>query len=148
MTPACRMSSSSSATADGHAAASDTVATITVRNRCRNMMSPPSSRFGADQDRPEVVDVGPRRTRDDGIAERLEESVPVVVGQAVTRLDATGPRAPERVGRDHGAGDLLLAVDAVGIAGDRVDARSAVEGDGERQEELDVAAAAPLAAHG
>ena len=50
--------------------------------------------------------------------------------------------AGERVGRDERAGDVLGAVDAVGIAGEREDAGQSVERDRERQQELDVAPAA------
>ena len=49
--------------------------------------------------------------------------------------------AGERVGIDQRAGIVLAAVDAVGVAGERVDAVHAVERDGERQQELGVAAA-------
>ena len=50
-------------------------------------------------------------------------------------------------GVDDRAGDLFLSVDAVGVAGEREDARPAVERDRERQQELDVAPAAAVAAH-
>jgi protein arginine kinase len=41
--------------------------------------------------------------------------VAVVVAEPLARLDALGPGARQRVGRKHGTGDLLLAVDPVGI---------------------------------
>ncbi len=46
------------------------------------------------------------------------------------------------------AGDFFLPVDAVGVAGERVDARVAAERQRQRQQEFDVAPAAALAAHG
>ena len=57
------------------------------------------------------------------------------------------PRARERVGREIRAGDFFQPVDAVGVAGQCVNAVATVERDRERQQELDVAPAATLAAH-
>ena len=62
------------------------------------------------------------------------------------RMPSAQARA-ERVRCDRRAGDLLLAVDAVGVGGEGVDAVPAVERDREREQELDVAAAAAVAAH-
>ena len=49
--------------------------------------------------------------------------------------------AGERVGRDDGARIVLAAVDAVGVAGQSIDAGHAVKRDGERQQKLGVASA-------
>src|SRR4051794_17156000 len=56
--------------------------------------------LGHDQDCPEVVDVGQRRTGDHLIAQRLEEAVAVVVGEALLGVDARRFGAGERV-RGH-----------------------------------------------
>ena len=93
----------------------------------------PRRRIARHEDRAEVVDVGERRPGDHRVAERREEAMAVVVRRGVARADALRPRARQRVGRDDRAGDFLRAVDAVGVAGDRVDARLAVERDRERR---------------
>ena len=49
------------------------------------------------------------------------------------------------VGIDHRAGDLLHAVDAVGVGGERVMRCVAAERDGQRQQEFHIAAAPALA---
>jgi hypothetical protein len=71
----------------------------------------------SNQDRAEIVDVGEGRAGDDLLASGGEEVVRVVAG--------------ERVGGDEGARDLGCAVDAVGVAGDGVDAGRAVKREGE-----------------
>ena len=48
--------------------------------------------LGGDQDRAEVVDVGERRAGDDLIAQRLEEAVAVIVGQALPWRRCPWPR--------------------------------------------------------
>src|SRR5947209_6457853 len=75
-----------------------------------------------DQDGAKVVDVGERRAGDDGVAQCAEEAVAVVVVQALARMDAACPGARQRVGRQERTRDLFLAVDAVGVGGDRVHA--------------------------
>ena len=72
----------------------------------------------------------------------------VVVREAVFWPDALRPGARQRVGSDHCTGDFLHPVDTVSIAGDRVDARFAIEGDRERKQEFDIATTAAVAAHG
>jgi len=72
--------------------------------------------------------------------------MPVVVGKTLARTDAFRPRAFERVGRDDGAGDLLLSVDAPSVSpAIAINAlaafRSAIV---ERQQEFDVAPAATI----
>src|SRR5471030_2295577 len=101
----------------------------------------------SDVDGAEVVHIGQRRPSDDGVAEGLEESVAVVVGQAVERRQAEPPGALQAVRPQQRAGDFLQAVDTVGIAGDGVDILLSVQRDAERQQEFDVAPAASRAAH-
>src|SRR5271166_3899789 len=101
-----------------------------------------------DQDRPKIVDVGQRRPGHHLIAERLEKAVPVVVGKTLLCIDPERLGALQRVWRNDRASDLLGAVDAVGVAGDGPDALKTIEMHRERQEEFDVAAAAPLPSHG
>ena len=98
-----------------------------------------------DEDGAEVVDVGQGRAGDDLVAQRLEEAVAVVVGQARLGVDPARGGAGQGVGRDDGAGDLLGPVHAVGVAGQREHARQAVQLDGEREQELDIAPAASAA---
>ena len=60
-------------------------------------------------------------------------------------VEAGGPGARQRVGRDERAGIVLAAVDAVGVGGERVDAGGPVKAEGEAGEELGVASAAAVA---
>jgi hypothetical protein len=60
-----------------------------------------------DQDGAEVVDVGQGRAGDELAAERREEAVPVVVGQACLSVDLARGGAGQGVRRQDGAGDLL-----------------------------------------
>jgi hypothetical protein len=69
-----------------------------------------------DDDARKSFTCGQRRAGHDRIAECFEEAVAVVVVQALARLQAQRPGAVERVRSQQRAGDLLLAVDAVGVA--------------------------------
>ena len=89
----------------------------------------PCCRAASMHDGAKVVHIGQRRPGHHRVAERLEEAVSVVVVEALARLQALRPRAGQRVGREQRAGDLFLAVDAVGVAGQRVDAGLPVERD-------------------
>ena len=91
-----------------------------------------------------LVSVGPVTTESPSASKKPWPSL------SSRRSRGVMPCAQARVsvsGRQQRAGDLFLAVDAVGVAGDRVHAGLAVQRDAERQQELDVAAAAALAAH-
>jgi hypothetical protein len=74
--------------------------------------------------------------------------VPLVVKflgvQAGAGVDARRPGPRERVGRQHRTGNFLRPVHAVGVAGQRVHAGQTVQRHPQRQQELDVAPAAPL----
>ena len=74
-----------------------------------------------DENRAKVVDVRQRRPGHDEIAERGENGIGVVVGEPFPGVEAERGGARERIGRDDRAGIVLAAVDAVGVAGDRVD---------------------------
>jgi hypothetical protein len=101
-----------------------------------------------DENGPEVVDVGQGRAGYDLIAERLEESVPIVVGETLLGVDAQRLGARKRVRADDCASDLFGAVHAVGIAGNGVNALEAIQMNRQRQEEFDVAAAAAVSPDG
>ena len=73
------------------------------------------------QDRAEVVDVGQRRTGDDQIAEHGEEPVAVVVGKRRLGVRDRARRRARANPASERAGVVLGAVDAVGVAGERVD---------------------------
>src|SRR5439155_22806451 len=91
----------------------------------------PAPRFFGNQDGPEIVDVGERWPGHDGVAERFEEAVAVVVVEALLGLDTLGPGAREAIGREICAGDIFHTVDAVGISRHRVNARTAIQRDPE-----------------
>src|SRR5579862_7417059 len=94
------------------------------------------------QDRAKIVDVRARGTRDDAIADRLEECMRVVtrkVGRSVANALAS---TRDRVGCRDCAGDLLGAIDAVGVRGKCVNARATRDSDRQGEQPLDVAAAA------
>src|SRR5262249_55432919 len=99
-----------------------------------------------DQDGAEVIHIGASGSGDDEIAERCKESVTVVVSESAARIDSESRAARETVGADEGSGIVLGAVDAVGIAGDGMDAGRTVERHRQGQQKLGVAAAAALAA--
>src|SRR5437899_7610136 len=105
-----------------------------------------SSRIGRahHKDRAKIIDVGERRSRDHRIAERFEKSMSVIVGEALARTYILRPRALERVRRDNRAGDLFLSVDAVGVAGNRINAFAPFERNRQRQQKFDVAPPRPL----
>lgn len=63
----------------------------------------------------------------------------IVVGERIIRIDPPGPGPFERIRRERGAGDLLHAVHTIGVTGDRVDARLALEDDRQGKQELHVA---------
>ena len=105
--------------------------------------------LAGDQDGAEIVDVGQGRSGDDLVAQRLEEAVAVVVGEARAWVEPQSRAARARVsGANDRAGVVLGAVDAVGVAGERPDARRTRSARRRAQQELDVAPAAALAAHG
>src|SRR5690606_18244273 len=108
----------------------------------------PGGWVSGQEDRTKIVDVGQRRTGDDGVAELLEEAMAVVLGECVARTHAHLPGARECVRRGDSAGDLLEPVDAVGVASECVHLFHAVELDGEREQELDIAPATTLALDG
>src|SRR5689334_15303104 len=89
----------------------------------------PDSEPPFDEDRAEVVDVGERRAGDDEVAEPGEEGVSVVPREMGLGVEPGGGGAGETVRLQDGAGIVLGAVDAVGVAGDRRDARPAAERD-------------------
>src|SRR5438270_6736243 len=89
-----------------------------------------------DQNRPEVVDVGQRRSGHEIVAERFEKSVAVIIRERLLRANSMRESAIERIRRDIRAGDFLQTVDAVRIAGKRVNAGPTVERQRERKQEL------------
>ena len=72
----------------------------------------------------------------------------VIVGEALARTYILRPRALERVRRDNRAGDLFLSVDAVGVAGNRINAFAPFERNRQRQQKFDVASPATVTANG
>src|SRR5580704_13490691 len=75
-----------------------------------------------DQGCPEVIDVGAGRSGDKAVAQHFEEAVAVIVVEHGPRVAAFRARAGKRVGREDRAGDILGAVDPVGIRGQPPDA--------------------------
>src|SRR5262249_7754380 len=82
------------------------------------------------------------------VAENGEEAIAVVRRGEALRREAGGGGSRERIRSESGARVVLGAVDAVGVGGERVDAVESAEVDGEREQELGAAAAAPVAADG
>src|SRR3546814_20307041 len=74
-----------------------------------------------------------------------EEAVAVVVRQHRLGVEAGGGGACKARRAAERAGVVLAAVDAVGVAGEGVDTGGSLKRDGQRQQELGVAPAAPLA---
>src|SRR3546814_11588506 len=95
-----------------------------------------------DENSAEIVNVRACRSGDDQVAERLEKAVSVVVGQQRYRVQPQRARTVDRLRSDQRPGIVLAAVDAVGVACDGMDARVAVQRDGEAQQEFGVTAAA------
>ena len=74
-----------------------------------------------------------------------EERVAVIGGEESRHIEAGGSGAGERVGRDHRAGVVLAAVDAVGVGGERMNAGRAAEAECQAGEELGVSPATAIA---
>ncbi|CAI8846503.1 hypothetical protein EMIT0P44_290082 [Pseudomonas sp. IT-P44] len=100
------------------------------------------------QDGAEVVDVGAGRLGDDQRVERCEIAVAIVVVEFIAGAQTEGGGAGVAVRGHDRPGIVFGAVDAIGIAGQRVDAGQAFEAVGQAQEELGIAPAATIAAHG
>ncbi len=66
----------------------------------------------------------------------------------VVGLQPQGSGALERIGTQVGAGDFFLPVDAVGIAGQGMDAPMSLERDRQGEQIFHIAAAPAVAAHG
>src|SRR5215211_2911680 len=92
----------------------------------------------AHKDDAAVIDVGSGRSAGDEVAETLEETCRIVLGEKRRRVEPERPRALERGVVDDRAG---------GVGGERRDARPAVERDGERERIFLVRPAATLASH-
>ena len=88
-----------------------------------------------------LVKVGPVTTRSPISG---EEAVAVIVGQHGLGVESLGRGAGKAVGARERTRIVLGAVDAVGVAGDGMESRLAIEGDGQRQQEFRIA---PAAAH-
>ena len=101
-----------------------------------------------DENGAKIVDVGVGRTGDHLVAQLFEQTMGIVVLEHRHRIKpkTAGPRQAGWI--DHSAGNLLHAVNAIGIGSDGVHAAVTAQGDSKRQQELDIAAAAALAAHG
>src|SRR5450830_977556 len=91
-----------------------------------------------------LVSVGPHTTRSPSA---WKKTVAVIIVQHGARTQTVGLRACEAVRRQQRARVVLRAVDAVRVAGDGVDAGRAVERQGQRQQELGVAATPALPPH-
>src|ERR1700689_1243975 len=86
---------------------------------------------GGYEHRAKVVHIGKGGPRDHRVAQRLEEPMAVVALETGARIDALCARTLEAVGRQVGSGDVLGTIDAIGIAGDGMDAPMAVGRDTE-----------------
>src|SRR4051812_19422451 len=74
-----------------------------------------------------VVDVGEGWSAYDQVAQRLEKTVAIIIVQHGARAQTDAVRACQAVRRPHGAGVVLRAVDAIGIAGDGVHTGERIE---------------------
>src|SRR5262249_4558070 len=133
------------------------VATILALRMRRNGLLRPRRRSAAlpaldDEDSAEVVDIRQGRTGHDEIAERGKKAVGIISGKRLFDPNAARGGAGGGVRVDNRPGIVLGSVDAVRIAGQRVDAAAAGGIFGqrrcERQQEFAVAPAASLALHG
>src|SRR4051812_38547594 len=75
----------------------------------------------------EVVHVGARGASDHEVPQRLEERVAVVACKEALGRETLRACTCERVWREHGAGVVLAAVDAIGIASQPPGLREPVE---------------------
>src|SRR5258707_6879635 len=96
----------------------------TGRNRRKNpsRLGPRHSAAGsADQDGPVVVDVGPGWPRYDKVFDPREKPVRIIVGEQFPGVEPETGAAHERVGQEYCTSIVFRAVDAVGVAGNRID---------------------------
>jgi hypothetical protein len=82
-----------------------------------------------------LVSVGPVTTCAPIAAKKLCASL---LRQRQGGVDPAAPGAGQRVGADDRAGHLGRAIDAIGVAGHGMDARRAVQGQGQRQAEFGI----------
>ena len=75
-----------------------------------------------DEDRTEIIDIGQGRAADDQGIQLLEKSVTVVVLQVFLRIEVFGLGLGMAFRSNPGTGIVFRTIDAVGIAGDRVNA--------------------------
>src|SRR6266699_3517028 len=87
----------------------------------------------ADQDRPVVVDVGTGRPRDDEVFDPREKPVRIIVGEQFPGVEPETGAAHERVGQEYCTSIVFRAVDAGGVAGNRIDVRGARKLNSKRQ---------------
>src|SRR2546429_6618147 len=122
---------------------------LSRRKRPSRLRPKRSPRAGsADQDRPVVVDGGPGRPRYDKVFEPREKPIRVIVGEQFPGVEPeTGP-AHQRLGHEYRTRIVFRAVDAVGVAGNRIDVRGARELNSQRQQKFGATSAAPVAAYG
>src|SRR5450830_2005053 len=93
----------------------------------------------------EVIDIGARRAADNKVVKCTEKPVTVIVFQQRFGIEAERCGTLHRVGLIDGAGIVFRAVNAVGVAGNRVHAGGAVQGSGKAQQKLRSASAATIA---
>src|SRR5450631_3720951 len=98
----------------------------TSTGESKSLMAAGSS---VNQDGAKIVDVGVRRPRDEGVTERAEKTMTVIVRERLGRTQSLRPGALERIGRDRCTGDLLEAIDPIGVSRERMNARLPVERD-------------------
>jgi hypothetical protein len=123
-----------------------------ARKELADAPRPRPSRHGGsgaslDQDRPKsftFVSIGPVTTESPSASKKLYPSL--LARLSFGRMPFAHAR--ERVGSEIGTSDFLLALDTVGIACERVNARLTVERDAEREQELDAPSTTAVAAHG
>src|ERR1051325_10145908 len=104
-----------------------------------------------DEDGAEIIDIRQGRAGHDKVAERGKKAVGIIPGKRLFDGDAARGGAVDGVRVNNRARIVLGSVDAVSVAGQRIDAAAAPgifgQRGGEGQQEFAVAPAAPLAMH-
>src|SRR5437879_3278095 len=99
------------------------------------------------QDRTEIIDIGARRTAHFQILQCTEKSVTIIIFKHGPRAQTQGGGTGYRVGAVQGAGIVFRAIDAIGIAGYRMDIRMSVQRYRQAQQEFRITSATAFAAH-
>jgi hypothetical protein len=96
------------------------------------------------QDGSEVIDVSQGWSNPNGIANSIKQSVAIMVGEHSMWIQSQRPYPSECVWRKHRSGDVIHAIDSVGIPGESPDPVSSVQSKCEPQQKRCISTAVAI----